>query len=97
MTSNLRSVAAPAPVPDDAFVLPALAAGLRMVAAALEESPKAEDRAMSAREVAIMLGLSPSTITTHVKRGDLKGIRYGRTLRIMRSDVDRFRESRVTV
>ena len=80
----------------------AAATALRMLAAAIEEGP-ASDRAssgtpavLSAKEAADFLGLSPSTITQHVKAGHLKATRYGRrAVRIQRDDLERFRDSRL--
>ena len=82
--------------------IPALAVALRAAASALEEGPQngtepSVDAPLSAVEASRFLGVSPSTITVAVQRGDLQAARYGkRAVRIMRSELNRYREARLT-
>ena len=51
--------------------------------------PSAGEREfLTITEVAHMLNLSTTTIWRHVRRGDLKAVKIGRSYRIRRSDLD---------
>jgi excisionase family DNA binding protein len=45
---------------------------------------------LSTREVAALLGCSDDTVLHAIGRGDLPAIRYGRLVRIARTDLDAF-------
>lgn len=52
-------------------------------------APVAQDREfLTITDVAQMLHLSTTTIWRHVRRGDLKAVKIGRSYRIRRSDLD---------
>lgn len=46
-------------------------------------------QAFSVQEVAAIFGISPITVYRLVQRGELKAVRFGRRVRIPRSEVER--------
>lgn len=46
-------------------------------------------RAVSVREAARLLGVCPQTIRSKVDSGELQGFRLGKTIRVLRSSIDR--------
>jgi excisionase family DNA binding protein len=51
-------------------------------------SPPPDQEFLTITDVAQMLHLSTTTIWRHVRRGDLKALKIGRSYRIRRSDLD---------